>query len=365
MIVCHPQAFLLAQDGSLERLKEKYAIDSKWHPTFKNLVQLKYNQIESPMKETIVQQCRGIILDASKHWGPVAWPFDKFFNYGEVEAADVKWASSSVQEKIDGTLCIMYFYDKEWRVATSGMPDAGGEVNGCGFTFAQLFWSVFKEKGYTLPSPQNCNLTFLFELTTPYNRVVVNHKKSDLVLTGIRSLLSGHEMQPDVFEAKYDVVTEFNIWSLEKAIETFNNMNPLQQEGYVVVDTHFNRIKIKHPGYVAIHHLKDGFGPKRIVEVIQKGETSELLAHFPEWKPMFERVQRAYDDLCLHLHVEYQRLWEIPDQKAFAFEVVKTRYPAALFMMRSGKASSIKDALSKMTSDKLYDLLGVGDVEVI
>lgn len=365
MIKCLPQEYLLRQGGTLQGLYESYAIESKWHPKHKSLVQLKYNQILSPMNEPIVQQCRGLILDAQSQWRPTAWPFNKFFNHGEPHAVNLVWPSCSIQEKLDGSLCILYFYDREWHVATSGMPDAGGDVNGFGFTFAQLFWSVFKEKGYVVPPPVDRGLTFMFELATPYNRVVVQHKKNSLTLIGVKNNASGYEMHPDQFDQYFDTVTEFGLWSLEGILKSFDNMNPLQQEGYVVVDKNFNRLKVKHPGYVAIHHLRSAFGPRKIVEIIQKGESDELLAHFPEWKPAFDKVQSAFDRLHVDLHMEYMRLRDIGDQKEFALEAVKTRYPAALFMVRAGKAQSVRDALAQMTTDKLYELLEVKDVELV
>jgi len=53
----------LRSGGTLEDLDTNWAISSKRHSEFPNLILLKYNQIESPFSEKIVQECRGIILD--------------------------------------------------------------------------------------------------------------------------------------------------------------------------------------------------------------------------------------------------------------------------------------------------------------
>jgi hypothetical protein len=56
-----------------------------------DLVSLKYNQIESPMHEPIVQECRGMVVHVPT--GTIlAHPYNKFWNHGEALAAPIDWA---------------------------------------------------------------------------------------------------------------------------------------------------------------------------------------------------------------------------------------------------------------------------------
>src|SRR5438045_764436 len=112
------------RSNSLAELEQRYAVAHKRHLRYPHLVLLKYSQIDSPMGERIVQECRGCILDESKNWECVSRGFDKFFNYGEVHAAAIDWGTAVVQEKVDGSLIMLYWYDEAWQVATSGTPDA-------------------------------------------------------------------------------------------------------------------------------------------------------------------------------------------------------------------------------------------------
>ncbi len=107
-----------------------YAIKVVAHRQYPHLISLKYSQIDSPMGEKIVQQCRGIVLDRSQDWAIVSYPYDKFFNYGEGHRATVNWSTARVYEKLDGSLMTLYFYEGAWHVQSSGTPDAGGEVGG-------------------------------------------------------------------------------------------------------------------------------------------------------------------------------------------------------------------------------------------
>jgi len=64
--------------AGLEKLVQTYNIKVNRHNDFSNLVCLKYSQIESPMREIIVQQCRGIILDETNNWQIVSYPYGVF-----------------------------------------------------------------------------------------------------------------------------------------------------------------------------------------------------------------------------------------------------------------------------------------------
>ena len=122
---------LADQDNALtlKKLKVTYGINSKNHPEFKNLIHLKYTQSVSPMQEAIVQDCRGIILDTKDDWNVVSMAFSKFFNHGETKAATIDWTTATVQDKADGTLCVLYAYADGWHIATTGTPDAGGRIS--------------------------------------------------------------------------------------------------------------------------------------------------------------------------------------------------------------------------------------------
>lgn len=356
-MTCLPREFLL-NGGTLEQLTEKYAIKAKRHGAYPNLVQLKYNQIDSPITEPLVQQCRGVILDQDDSWRIVARPFDKFFNYGEASAASIDWSTARVQEKLDGSLMIVYWYDGAWHVATSGTPDASGDVNGAAETFKDLFWRVWAAKQYL--TFEHTTKTYMFELMTRHNRVVVRHLEDRLALIGIRDAVSGQEDAP-VAVQNWETVRSFPLQSFTDIEATFATLNPLEQEGYVVVDAAFNRVKVKHPGYVAVHHMKDGFGPKRVLDVVRKGETSELLTHFPEWQSDFDRVSKAFGKLVTDLETAYAAHNDIPLQKDFALAVKGSPCSGALFALRAGKVKSVREFLANMHLDNLSSLLGFRD----
>lgn len=358
----------LRSGGTLDALTSKFSIHVKRHPEFPHLVLLKYDQIASQMAEEIVRDCRGLILDESDGWRTVSLAFRKFFNHGEGHAAALDWDSARVQEKLDGSLMQLYWHGGEWRVASSGTPDAGGNIgNGIdAIRFADLFWQTWRAEGYDLPPGGMKGWCFAFELTAPHNRVVVRHAEPRLTLIGARCMDDLRETPVQHFAdaCGWRIVTEHPLDSFDSIVETFRDMNPLAQEGYVVVDGEFNRVKVKHPGYVALHHLTDGMGPRRIVEIVRSGEISEVLTAFPEFAKGFESVKERYDSLATTLDAEFAALAHIPvagpsEQKAFALHAVKSKVSGCLFQRRRGTVASTKDYLRDMQIDALMAALDV------
>ena len=381
----------LLNGHDLQSLKEKFAIDAKRHGQFPNLVLFKYNQIESPMGEKVVQHARGVILDESDNWKVVSWPFNKFFNYGEGHADSIDWSTAKVQEKLDGSLTTLYFYQGEWRVASSGMPDAAGNISSVELmssggrwnprpgmeinipgSFAEYFHQILALypdlQSQVLERTLNSEYCFMFEMMGLLNKVVVPHYQARLVLLGARHLttgmeLTGREANGTLLRNAAEVVTEFPLTSMDGIVSTFTSMSPLQQEGYVVVDDEFHRIKVKHPGYVALHHAKDGMNPKSFLEIIRSGESEEVLVAFPEFKPMMDALTLKYRELESVLEADYQRLKDIPIQKDFALEALKTKCSGALFSLRAKKVVSIRQFLQEMRVDNLMNLLGENNVD--
>ncbi len=369
--------------GTVAGLTERYAIMAKRHRQYSNLVLFKYNQVASPMHDPIVQECRGLVLDESNDWAVVAWPFSKFFNASEGLAATIEWASARVQEKVDGSLITLYWYGDQWHVATTGTPDAGGPVDGASAagngrweaapgcwlpvpaSFADYFWQVFSfyangvdRATYDVPR----HVCFMFELTGSLNRVVVQHHRARLTLLGARDMQTGAECHPTIANRMlgygFPVVKEYPLTSMADIMATFGAMRPLEQEGYVVVDAHFNRVKVKHPGYVALHHAKDGLSTRAFVEIARTGEVPEAVAVWPELTPRLEDARSRLDALVASVEADYAAHRNIAVQKDFAMAVKRTRCPAALFSVRAGKAASVRDYFATTSLDVVMRLLG-------
>ncbi len=344
-----------------ESLQAQYAIVHRRHRLHPNLVLFKYDMTESPMHECIVQESRGIILDEARDWAIVSRVFDKFFNHGEGHAAEIDWSTARVQEKCDGSLAVVYEYAGAWQVATSGTPDAGGNVDRSGLIFADYFWDTFRAHGGVLPvAADHRDWCFAFELMGPANRIVVVHPEPHLALLAVRNRVTGLWGNATLAAGTMGVpeVRSFPIRSIPEILASFGAISPLSQEGYVVVDGAGNRLKVKHPGYVALHHAKDGMSERSFVEIARSGETSEVVAAFPEFGPLLEKARVRVAAFVSVVEADYARLAGIEGQKAFALEAVKTRCPAALFAVRAKKAESVRAFVRAMPIYRLVETIG-------
>lgn len=315
------------------------------------LVLLKYNQIDTP-KCHLTNQLRGPILTKTDgKWRYVARGFYRFFNYGEDQAAVLDWATTDVLEKIDGSLIKVYYYKNEWRVGTNGSISASGELpypDSVKKTFRDLFDYTllclpvsFRE----LTQRMDPEYTYLFELTSPYNRVVVPYNASSLTfLTRIENE-SGEE--DDYLGILFKMPTVYKSGSLEECIEASKKL-PYTEEGYVAVDGQNRRIKIKSPAYLTAHHIRgEGGGLKKYLELIRTGESKEFLAYFPEFKTEFEKIQivlHVFETACEGERLKAQGL----ERREVAKQIEKP-YMNYIFSKMDGKVNTPMEYFWKMS----------------
>lgn len=365
---------LLRAGWTLQDLSDKYGIVHKFHGIYTNLVLLRYDQIDSPMGEKVVQECRGLILDTEDNYKIVAMPFIKFFNYGEAHAAQLDWSTARAYEKLDGSLITLYCYNGEWMVATSGTPDASGEVEGIDLkmTFANLFWNTY-DRVVRGPNVLDLNpdYTYIFELCTPYNRIVVEYDSPKIVFIGCRHNITLEEESVDEVNCilkrifphyGFTTPSALNRTSLAEYISFVNGANPLEQEGVVVVDANFNRLKVKNEGWIALHHIKSSSGIRKLADVLRKGESPEFSLAVAKLGGdvlnKFNQLEAKHIGLALKVQGEYERIKGIQDQKEFALEATKFSFSSLLFGMRKNKWTAVQAlANPKLSTDSYLELL--------
>jgi hypothetical protein len=337
-------------------------------------VLFKYDMIDSPLGHPICQEARGLILDRRDNWKVISWPFKKFFNLGEGHAAAIDLSTARVLEKVDGTCITLYFWEGKWRLQTLGMIDGDGNVNNVfpPTTFAELFYRVIGLCPHGLSEVLNPKLSYTFELATPYNRIVTRYEKERIVLLSIRDMESLCEL-PDT-----EVIVEINKLVEVASIVELTRSHPIalsslsevadlaaklpqMDEGYVVVDAAFNRVKVKNPAYLAILHLKEASSSsvKALVQLVLKNEGSEFLTYFPEFKEQYDRISAAIDSLKGRILDVWNKTKDIEVQKDFALAVVASGVPftGVLFNLRKGTIHTINDGLSKTEPKHIVEAL--------
>ena len=296
-------------------------------------VMFSYDQIRSDFNNPMVREARGIIFRIGQWENPVCWPFMKFFNFGEPTAADIDWSTAFVSEKVDGSL-IKVWWDGNWKISTNGTIDAfKAELNDIKMpNFGEYFiraLAAYYDKIETvfdafprLTATLDLDLTYMFELVGPYNRVVVPYNEPAIYFLGARNKYTGEEFNCSKLTAgalgmgKFKLPMQFKLDSLEsclEAVETFG----WDEEGFVVCDAQFNRVKIKSPAYVMAHYARNNnvINRKHLIKVILMNEVEEFLCYAEDYREELEKVQslmQAYFKVGTEIAKSCQRLYDIP-----------------------------------------------------
>ena len=352
------QKLLRTDSAALDQI-QSLGIGYNTHPRFPNLMQFAYSMIDSYLVKDhpVVCESRGLMLDSANNWAVVAHPFNRFFNWGESGSAEIDWSTAGVQEKLDGSLLVMYYWAGAWQVNTRKTPGAGSPVGDWGISFADLFWRCWAQQygnaGFDHLTPGS---TYCWELTSPLNRIVTHNADERITLLAVRQA-DGQEQAVQQYQHCFDVVGHYQFGSAEAAAEAAELLDPIKQEGFVVVDAEFRRVKIKSSHYVAIHRTVTSLNTRAIVELIQQGQALQILTHFPEIEREFNQIrdhisaQAAEIDRWFALLQPWaQQVTSNGDRAADTFsrkifaaavaENVPGRYHAAMFALVKNQAGS-------------------------
>lgn len=359
----------LKSGKTLEQLHLEHGVKS--HVT-NGKVCLNYDQLEASNSDPIASQCRGLVLREGS-WDIVACPMFRFFNIEQTEvASDIDWESASYFEKMDGS-CIIVYYDhilSKWCCGTRGRAEADGEIDGGDLTFAMLVdnaaTAMWQHKNPTcirdhIPMLEDLmqdynslndldakQRTFIFELTSPINRIVCKYNNTKLTLLAVRDNISLQEEDPKLWNTRefgVECPKEYSFSNINHMIQVIRDWNPEDHEGVVVRDKNFNRIKVKNPSYLSFNKLRDSLATsvRGCIEVILLGKEDDVIGMIPE--PIAKRILRlkpVVSQVLKQTQNDFDELKDIEDIKEFALAAQQKLWPSALFALKRGKTSDLK-----------------------
>lgn len=325
-----------------------------------NFIIFNYNQIESDFYNPIVKECRGIILE-DVTFKPVCVPFYKFGNYGEGYADTIDWNTARVQEKVDGSLIKVWYYNGEWKISTNGMIDARDAELDCNIseykTFYDLFMKAVENVGLDF-NKLKPRYTYMFELISPFNRVVVPYTEISLRHIGTRNIDTLEEFDINIGVPK---PKEYNFKSLDECIKMAQELS-FSEEGYVVVDANWHRIKVKSPAYVAVHHLKNNgvVTKERVIELIRLNEYEEFLNYFPEYTEQIINIKIKIEEFIKNMNSSIEKAQNtlFLTRKDFAEFAKTTKCPALMFNWYDKNVSTAEEWLWNQTNEKIVMWIG-------
>ena len=281
----------------------------------------------------IRRELRGIIFNTATG-EIIRRPFHKFFNVNEREETQDHVVDLSqdhrILEKLDGSMIAPFIVNGEVIWGTKmGATDVAKPVEE--FVEANSHYRQFAKftisRGYTP----------IFEWCSRKQRIVLDYKEDQLILTAIRDITTGRYMSHDLMEAHAEAyrIPVVRTWDIglhmdNKTMSSFvNYVRDLEdREGFVVRFSDGHMLKLKCDWYVQIHKAKEKILQDRnIVELILDDKLDDVKAHL-QAEDRDRLSQFEYDfnlevaSSCISIeYILYGIKADGVDRKTFALEI--------------------------------------------
>lgn len=292
-----------------DRYRTLGAIRAVPHPDGEHLI-FTYTEAAAVRGEwnPVERVARGLIV----HWPTarvVARPFDKFFALNQAPETRLEALPAGpveVTAKMDGSLGVLWRGPDGYAVATRGS-----------FTGAQAEWATRHLRGRYDLTGLPADVTLLFEIIYPRNRVVVNYGATeDLVLIGARRLDGfdyPHMMLVKIGEQfGFPVVPSFPGAALNElalAAETITGI-----EGWVVRFPNGLRVKVKTMEYIKISRALNMLRPEAILSMLREGSAAWDQFHDAVPEDLLPEVDGLANAIETYVAGELARLDQLMDQ---------------------------------------------------
>jgi hypothetical protein len=205
--------------------------------------------------------------------------------------------------------------------------------------------------------------TFMFELTSPYNKIIVPYRETKLTLLGCRDeygLEHTPEWAREMFKLDFETPALYPLKTIDEVIAYCESIDSNDREGVVVQDENFNRVKIKSAHYRDLVFLKgDGhFSDEGIFLALKHENIDDALAAWPEILPRTEEIKaewtgfkreiaelcekaRAYYKICLRDSASDAKR----AKKQYALFVLENYGPFSSFLFEAIKENGAIDSL--------------------
>ena len=354
--------------------------------------------------DDITLNCRGLVLDNKGN--VIAKPFPKFFNYEEHTAEEIPNEYFDVYEKMDGSLGICFYYEREltyierYKLWFNGNYETGMEyceeivpnfddpyyhptpkTKGEWYIATRgSFVSEQAVKGRELLGKYNfeklhTDYTYLFEIIYKENRIVCDYDFEDVVLLGVINTKTGIEVnihsdtedvriQNIIKNIGLNVVMRYNTFG--EGFDELKREISNSKEGYVIRFRNGMRMKIKGDEYVRLHRILTNFSTTDIWELLRSGsDMNEFLDRVPDefdkWvKATIRDLKYAHFQICeragkLHDGFRYGKYGDVnpePTKKEFAEFVMKQYVPLRSVMFAMWDKKPYDDIVWKLIKPK-------------
>lgn len=315
--------------SKFDKYLEDKTVSVHHHPT-EDLHIYNYTQVcqFSGAWDEVTMMSRGLILDSQGN--VIARPFKKFFNREE-RPDDVPNTSFIAYDKADGSLGIRYKTSGGYALATRGSFTSDQAIEGT---------KMLQELEYDFKD----NLTYLFEIIYPENRIVIDYGKDrKLIFLGAIDIETGEVLTPDKFpDYPYEKVSP---------ISDFESPRD-NAEGVVLYFKNGFMCKVKYEEYIRLHRLVTGVTARRIWDILRNKQDKEL-AELTERVP--EEFKSWVEETTADLNNKYKAIEKISLSVFDEVKFMETRKEQAGHIIFTAKEHA--GIVFAMLDNKPYDLI--------
>lgn len=241
------------KENSLEKLEKQHGVVVTNHNTLPLII---LNTKKDYKMTTINNECRGLILEL-KTWKLISKSFYKLIRVTNPQSIhNIDFRQATILKKEDGTMISCFNYKDEWIISCKH-NFCDDKVAYADITYKDLFESLFNSNKFKLMDKK---LTYVFEMCTIYNRVIVKYDIPSLYLLSVFNNENGKELSNEQVNGISKLIKiprphQFFFKNYQKINIFFDKLHDSLFEGFVITHEN-NKYKIKNPFYVIVHNLK-------------------------------------------------------------------------------------------------------------
>ena len=181
-----------------------------------------------------------------------------------------------IMEKVDGSMITLWRYNDQFHMSTKGAFDTIQAIK------AQEIFLTHPNTD-TIPD----DLTLIFEVVYPDNRIVIGYEKAELVLLAARNRLTGeyldyYELVDLADRCKFRQPNVYNFGNIADIITFCGAIDTINLEGFVIEYSDGTRWKVKTDWYVDIHRVISKLSFKHIVDIVKDDRVNDVYKIVPD-----------------------------------------------------------------------------------
>lgn len=307
---------------------EPFFLKIKEDKTYPNLF-LICGQNNSNYSLKIVNECNGIILDKNT-LSIVCYTFDKCLEQNSINPAlNIEPGNLFFEPVYEGTLIRVYFHENKWMVSTKKCIDPSKSNWISNRSFMELFNDAISIQNPNILAHLNSEYCYSFILMHPENNIIIKSHYAQLFHISTRDMRTFVEINVDIPLIPH---IERNLFSMsfDELNNYIENDKNLDIEGYMLIDTNYNRQKFKKKFFNYVRDLWGNTNNRffRYVELRQNIEKlNEYLCYFSNDKTAFNQFELNISQMAQEILYYYS-------EKHVNKNVIKLPYYYAKFIYK-------------------------------